>query len=335
MKSRSLPSRLKVLLLAPLMVLLAGPLAGAASATSQEEFRDKFLMLGTGPEGGAFRPIGESVCNAVNTDRKATLVRCVPVGTAGSTFNLHSVANGALQLGVAQEDLAAQFYTSGKQEHAKSLRVIAVLHSSPIAVMVHRSAGITELRQIAGKRINLGNRGSGQFAITAAILRALDLNHEDFASVSHLPTSEFEKAFCERRVDVVVEAVAHPSSLFEKLRACDGEFIDIPPDVIARMKTDNPRLSPMAIPAATYEGQAGPVTTLGMRNVLLTSATVDEEAVFRLASTLNQRYADLRANQPLLRSMASPLLTELSSLPAPLHPGAERALRQGASGVAR
>jgi len=306
---------------------------GSALAAPQAEFGDKFLMMGTGPVGGAFRPIGESVCEAINEDRRASLVRCVPVGTAGSIFNLYAVANGSIQLGVAQEDLVSKLYADHKQALGRSLRVVALLHDSPIAVMVHRDSGITELGQIAGKNFNLGNPGSGMFTITAALLRALDLRKEDFASAANLPTSEFERAFCDRKVDAVVEAVAHPSALFEKLRACGGVFIDIPAPVQAKMQAANKLLSPMSIAANTYAIQDKAVTTLGMRNVLFTNAAVDEESIFRLTTTLKRQYDDLKGSQVLLSSMVRMEQTDAASLPAPLHPGALRALQGISRGV--
>ncbi len=300
-----------------------------------EDFADKFLMLGTGPVGGAFRPIGESICDAVNEDRERTGVRCVPVGTAGSTFNLHAVAAGSIQLGIAQEDLLVQMYADRKRPAARSLRSIGLLHTSPIAVMVRKSAGIGDLRQVAGKKINLGNRGSGQFAITAALLRALDLTEESFSAVSYLPTSEFEAAFCSGKVDVVVEAVAHPSPLFEKLLACGGKFVDIPEPVIARLVAENPLLSRMEIATGNYEGLRDPVRTLGMRNVLFTQASVDEEAVFRLVQSLRGELPDLLASQRLLASMPPLEALQGEEFPVPLHPGARRALRSALSKASR
>jgi TRAP transporter TAXI family solute receptor len=304
--------------------LLGAPLS--AQPMSGEEFADKFMQMATGSSGGAFRPIGESVCEAVNKDRRATLVRCVAVATAGSTFNINAVANGAMQLGISQEDLAAKLYRDPQKPSGQQLRVVAMLHASPIAVMVRKAAGITELPQIAGKTMNLGNRGSGQFTITAAILRALDLRPEDFSSVSYLATSEFEQAFCDKKVDVLVEAVAHPSPLFERLLACGGQFIDMPAPVVARMIADNPFLTVMDIAAKTYDSQPVKVSTLGMRNVLTTSAQVNEEAVFRLTTSLLQREAELRSSQALLGSMPPMAQTGQGTLPAPLHPGVTRAL---------
>ncbi len=307
------------------MSAMSATAAGPLRAAPRDDFSDKFLMLGTGSVGGAFRPIGESLCDAVNEDRRGSLVRCVPVGTAGTVFNLHAVVNGSIQLGIAQEDIAADFFRNGSIIRAGDLRVVALLHNSPIVVMAHRATGITELSQIRGKTFNMGNRGSGQFAITTSLLKALDLKAEDFAALTYLATADFEKAFCERRVDVVVEAVAHPAALFQKLRACGGEFVEITPAVGQRLIADNPRLTPMVVAAGTYAGQDRDVNTLGMRNVLVTSASVDEEAVFRLASTVRKRYWQLRAEQPMLGSMALPDSSQAASLPVPLHAGARRA----------
>ena len=315
-------------LLQAVALALAGPALAAqpAAPASAEDFADKFMQMGTGSAGGAFRPIGEALCDTVNKDRKDSLVRCVAVSTAGSSFNINAVANGAMQLGVSQEDLAAKLYGDARQARGSKLRVVSLLHASPIAVVVRKEAGIQTLDQIAGKVMNLGNRGSGQFSVTAAILRALALRTEDLAAVRYLATSEFEQAFCAKQVDVVVEAVAHPSPLFEKLLACDGQFIDIPAPVVERMVAENPFLSAMQIPAQTYAAQAKPVQTLGMRNLLVTSAGVSEEAVFRLTTSLLQRHAELVRAQPLLGSMPAQTLDMHRSLPVPLHPGAERAL---------
>jgi TRAP-type uncharacterized transport system substrate-binding protein len=63
-----------------------------------------------------------------------------------------------------------------------------------------------------------------------------------------------------------------------------------------------------------------------MRNVLVTSASVDEEAVFRLASTVRRRYEQLKTEQPMLGSMALPDTSQAASLSVPLHAGALRAL---------
>ncbi len=297
------------------------------TAGASEAFADKLLQLGTGPTVGAFSPIGRSLCDAVNEDRSRTLVRCVPVATAGSVFNLTAVSIGQLQLGIAQEDLYAAAVASNSPE-AAGLRSIAVLHASPIAVVVRTKSGVENLNQLAGKVMNLGNRGSGQFAITAALLKALNLKVSDLAGVTYGTTNEFEKLFCEGKVDVVVEAVAHPSSVFEKLYACGGHILSIPAEVARAMQASNPYLKPMVIASSTYASQTQSIQTLGMRNVLFTHTQTDAQAVQRFTTALASRTQQLRSTQPLLSSMPNLTLANTGALPAPLHTGAARALQE-------
>lgn len=312
-------------------VAAASAAFAAPAAPTDPEPRDKLISLGTGPEGGAFRPIGEALCDAVNEDRSRTLVRCVPVGTAGSVFNLNAVAAGHLQAGIAQEDLLAGFDAKAPPPWRGRLRSVAVLHTSPIGIVARASAGIATLRDIAGKRVNLGNRGSGQHAIVGAILRAAGLGIEDLGSTAQLATSQFEKAFCEGQVDVVVEAVAHPSPLYERLMACGGHLVDIPADVAQTMSQANPFLQAMTLPAGTYVQQRADMHTLGMRNVLFVDRDLDPETVRRLTRSLTEHEQGLRSQQPLLASMPPPALPAPAVVPP--HPGAARAFEADARGA--
>lgn len=313
-------------LAAILLVSTDAARAQLAPLPKAHELADKLLVLGTGPAGGAFRPIGEALCDTVNADRNKTLVRCVPAGTAGSAFNLQAVEDGAMQIGMAQEDLFVQKYRN-IPANASPLRAVAVLHASPIAVMVRKGAGIADMSQLAGKVVNLGNRGSGQFAVTASLLRALRLRTEDLAGVTYAATSEFESLFCSGKVDVVVEAVAHPSELFRKLMACGGQFLDFPESVMTRMQNDNPFLRPMDIPPHAYAGQMLPVRALGMRNVLFTHVGVHEESVFRLTRSLAARMNTMKEAEVLLMSVPPVNLANAGSVAVPLHPGAQRAYK--------
>jgi hypothetical protein len=84
--------------------------------------------------------------------------------------------------------------------------------------------------------MNLGNRGSGQFTVTASILRALGLRNDDLGSVSFLPTSEFERAFCDQ---------GNPLSQRNDPHAAIDQHVAItPPDMphVAAVKFLNMRL---------------------------------------------------------------------------------------------
>jgi TRAP transporter TAXI family solute receptor len=301
-----------------------------AWAGEADDFFDKLLALGTGTQGGAFWPIGESLCAQVNQERASQRIRCVASPTAGSVYNINAVAHGRLQLGIAQEDLVLDHVGGLRGPGFADLRLVAVLHQSPVSVVVRRSAGIEQLAQIKGHRINLGNRGSGQFTVSTAIVKALGLQEKDFASVTYEPTSAFERIFCGGKVDVVVEIVPHPVDVFARLLACGGRFVDIPEPMVQMLMASNPAFRPMSIPANSYPDQPAAVASVGVRNLLISHTRVSAESIERLTQILNRRSAALKQEQALLSTMPAVQVDDSEAPPAQRvrpHDGVLQALR--------
>ena len=309
------------------LVALIGANAQAQGSNRDDQFHDKLMQLGAGPWGGSFGPIGSTLCDTLNEARKTTLVRCVAVKSAGSVFNIYAVANGSLQLGFGQEDLIAEAFASSEAKGGNTLRTVALMHASPIGIMVRKASGITELSQIRKGIVNRGNKGSGFYLTSRALLNAMNLKDSDLAGVTYMAPAEFEKAFCEGKADVFINAIAHPSDLYRRLRACGGEFIGIPPDVMQKLQKDNPFLKPMDISAGMYDAEQQQVKTLGLRNLLISNSTVDEEAIFRVASLINSKHKYMQSKQPYMSSVVLMRPSDIDSLAAPLHPGALRALQ--------
>jgi uncharacterized protein len=310
--------------------LLGASLVGQAQAPvfRGDDFGDKLIQLGAGPPGGTFLPLSTALCDALNQRRRTTLVRCVPLSSAGSVFNIRALANGSLQMGLAQEDLVARHLAEPAADGSTPLRTVALMYPAPIAVIVRRASGITSLDGLRRGVVNKGFKGSGIHANATLLLDALGLRDHDLKGVTELPPGEFEPAFCEGRVDVIVNALAQPASQFLRLHQCGGDFLDIGPEVMARMLQLNPMLRPMEIPAGLYgEGQPR-VATLGVRTVLIAGEAVDDEAVYRVAVQLFQGLGALASQQPYLKDARALRPQDTASLAAPLHRGAARALKE-------
>ena len=313
-----------------MMILAAGTSlqtqAQGPRSSLSDDFHDKLVQLGSGPEGGSFDPIAKTLCDTLNEARKKTLVRCVPRRTAGSVFNIHAVANGSLQIGLAQEDLLEDAIRNVDGLDEKSLRAVAPMHNSFLGIMVRRSSGITDLSQIARGVVNKGQRGSGTYVYASAVLKALNLEERDLAGVTFLVNNDFEREFCNGKVDVFFNVLAHPSELYRRLRACGGEFLDVPEEIMQKMMAQNVWLKQMDIPAGIYDAEQKQVKTLGMRNLLIANSDVDEEAIFRLTSLILEKHKTMQAKQPYLASMRIMRQGEIKSLAIPLHQGALRAI---------
>jgi TRAP transporter TAXI family solute receptor len=307
------------------IIALGVPNMARAGSLEGDGFSDKLIVLGTGSKGGSFQPVGQSICDGVNRMRERTLVRCVAMPTAGSVFNLFAVENGAIQAGIAQEDLLAKQVKKTASEKGFNLRTLAVLHDSPVVVVVRQGLGIGKLQDLKGRAFNVGNQGSGQATIASALLEAAGLTPQDLARPATFPTSEVVQAFCEKQIDGMVEAVAHPSDLYRDLLRCGGEFLALDGEIERKLMAMNPFLKPMKIPEGTYREKPQEFNAVGMRNVLFARDDVNDVAIERLIRALDQQLPRLRSLNPMMQTMSRESVSALQSVSTPPHVGALRA----------
>lgn len=304
------------------IVVAALALSGSLPAHAQDIFRDKFISLGTSSSSGVYHVVGTSLCEAVNQERASSLIRCVAYNTVGSEYNAKAVSYGELAMGITLPDIAhAEFHQKKAGEHGADLRAVMSLHSKPVVMIVRRAANIADVTQLAGHSINLGNRGSGQRYVVDIIMKALGLTPASFSSTTELHTVEMGKAFCEGKVDIIVESLGNWSPFYKKMiEECQGKILTFPPKMIDRMLAEYPLMSRLAIPAGLYAGYADPVPTFGYRALLVTSVNVSEEAVRRFVASVMRGLPDLKQADPELRDLdADKMFREGISIP--LHAG--------------
>lgn len=303
----------------------------ARAQASVEAFQDKLVTIGTASRSGSFFPIGTKLCDIVNRSRNTDLVRCVAYATSGSEYNTKAVVTGDLTMGMTRSDLAYAAYRhvgNDGELNGQRLRLVMSLYPMPVVVIVKQSSGIARLDQLAGHSINYGNEGSGQRSEVEMLVRALQLTRASFSSVTELNTTDMGKAFCEGRVDVIVEALGNPSAFYQRMiEKCDGRMLSFTPDLVARIARDYPLVRPMVVPGGLYAGHAAPTLTVGYRAVLVTNAQVSDPAVQRFVRNVLDHLPELRNLDPVLANLDQAQLLDTSG-PVPLHDAVRQALAQ-------
>ena len=176
---------------------------------------DTFVTIGTGGVTGVYYPTGGSICRLVNKDRASHGVRCTVESTGGSVYNINTIRAGELDLGVAQSDWQYHAY-NGTSKFADAgaftgLRAVFSVHPEPFTVVARADSGIRNLEDLKGKRVNIGNPGSGQRGTMEVLMDALGWDKSTFALASELKSSEQSKALCDNKIDAMVFTVGHPS----------------------------------------------------------------------------------------------------------------------------
>jgi TRAP transporter TAXI family solute receptor len=171
----------KTLILTVAIVFGLALMLGGAPADVQA--KTTFVTIGTGGITGVYYPTGGAIAKMVNAKRDVYGIRATVESTGGSAFNINAVMAGDLEFGVAQSDRQFQAFngTEGSEWAGKpqpDLRAVFSIHAETVDLIASADSGINSIQDLKGKRINIGNFGSGfrQNAIDA--LEANGLNYE-------------------------------------------------------------------------------------------------------------------------------------------------------------
>jgi len=290
--------------------------------------KDKFVALGTGSPNGTYFPVGKGICELVNDRRLEHGVRCIAYNTGGSVYNIQAVMSGELEMGITRSDLAFQAHDGLNAFKAigpnPEIRAVTTLYAMPIAVLVKKDAEIEKFADLEGKRINIGNKGSGKRSVAELIMNIMGWQRGDFSAVLELSTKKMGKAFCDGNVDILIEGLGNPSKFYEQMvKDCGGKFIAVPKEVVAKIKKKFPYFASLSIPGKIYSGTPDPVGTFGFKATLVTKREVHGDTVYDIVSSIFSKFKKFQEKHPSL-SLAVPKQMVNEGIFIPIHEGALR-----------
>jgi len=283
------------------------------------------INIGTGSRAGVYYRVGRAICMLIEG---ADGPSCEAPSTAGSVFNLNSIREGKLQFAVAQSDM--QYYAvNGKPPFAGigpdgTLRALFSVHGEPFTLVVRRDANIKSFDDLAGRRVNIGNPGSGQRATMEIVMQAKGWTRADFVLADELPASQQSLALCHDKVQAMVYTVGHPNaSVAQAVRLCDAALADVKGPYIDELIEKNPFYAQALIPAGHYREDAPAVATFGVKATVVTSSEVDADTVYTVVKALFENLDRFKSRHPAFSTL-QPASMIKDGLSAPLHEGAKR-----------
>lgn len=331
-------------LLAFVAIAAAAPVAlGAADA---DEAPAVYFRIGTGAAGGTYFPVGGLIANAITyrpAGKDCATGGCgvpgliaVAQATAGSVENAKEIEAGRLDSGLVQADVAywiyfGQWIYAGRKP-ARKLRVIANLYTEDIQLVARRDAGIHSVADLRGKRVSLGDSGSGTDVDAHVVLGGFGMTEAD-VKARHLGLAASTEMMRDGKLDAFFLTSGTPakavSELVDDLLASPKSVTLVPIDGAGaeRIRHAYPFYSEAVIPGDTYRG-VEPTATLGVSAQWLVSADVNEGLVYEITRALWNKSARpfLDSGHPQGRNIR--LETALKGVALPLHPGAARYYRE-------
>ncbi|WP_457628377.1 TAXI family TRAP transporter solute-binding subunit [Oceanithermus sp.] len=287
-----------------------------------------FITIGSGGYSGTYYPVAVGIAKLINSNLRD--IRANAISTGGSLFNVIAIQTGDVQMAMAQNDTCYYAFTGtvvdtvvGKP--ADRIRGVAALYKQPVHIMVRNGAGIASVADMRGKKVYVGDIGSGTEQNTKLILKTYGLTYDDLGEVVHGKAGVASQLLIAGKIDAMFFSAAVGSSAFVRTaEEGDVTFLSLDQEHLDTLKRKYPFYSQLTVPAGTYPKQAQPFTSVAVSSLLVVSADLSEEDVYRIAKLLFvDKLDEFKAIRPVLARYFS-LDKALEGMSIPLHRGAAR-----------
>mgnify|MGYP003649459175 FL=1 len=295
----------------------ASMLAVALPASAQQ------LSIATGGTGGVYYPIGGGFAEMINNHIEGA--QATAEVTGASVENMGLIMRGDADLALVLADTAYQAYTGTADFEGRQIentRALASVYPNAVQLVTLAESDIESIADLAGKRVSVGAPGSGTELNARALLEANGISYEDFTP-QRLNFNETADAIRDGDIDAGFWSVGPPTSSILNLAATrDIRLIGLSDEEVANAREEEEVFAPYELAAGMYDGMDEAVQTIGIPNVLVVNADMDEELAYQLTQLLFENTDELIAVHPAANDTTVEFTME--STPVPLHPGALR-----------
>ncbi len=296
--------------------------------------RPTYVTIGTGGMTGIYYPTGGHIAKFVNKKKDIYGIRCTVESTGGSVFNVNAIMSGDLEFGIVQSDRQYQALNGLAEWKEKGpmsdLRAVFSIHPEAVTLVAADDASISSIADLAGKRVNVGNPGSGQRQNALDALEASGIDWQNDIHAEAVKADAAPTLLQDGRIDAFFYTVGHPSGNILESTAGRRKihFVPVTGPGIEEMLTKTPYYAKALIsikhyPRATNEED---VQTFGVKATLMTSVTVPEAIVYAVTREVFDNIDRFMTVHPAYERLTKENMLE--GLSAPLHPGALRYYRE-------
>lgn len=317
-------------------------LAGVAFATPIAAQNPTFFRIGTGGAGGTYYPIGGLIANAISSppgsrpcDEGGSCgvpgLVAIAQSTNASVQNNSAVETGGLEAGLTgTSTLYVQYNGLGdfKDNATKQLRVIAALFPEEAQIVLPPDSDIDSIDDLKGKRISIGEAGSGLQVTAEEVLGAFGITRANYSPIE-LNNSQAGERLADGQIDAYFALAGAPTAAIVQVASTSGmKLYNFSKEELDTIVAKFPYYATTTIAPNTYQGQTNPVETFGVNTILVTRADEPEELIYNITKALwNENSRKLfDAGHPKAAMMTlDKALNGVDNLGVPLHPGAKRA----------
>jgi hypothetical protein len=295
-------------------------------AFSVDSFAKKRIVFGGGPAGGTF----QVVANGVQVYKPVKAVEEFTVkaqSSAGSVENLRKTNSGKQQMSVVYSGhvyLGRNGMMKNDTKKYTDVLAVAWLYGAPAQMVVRAGSGIKSIKDLAGKKVGVGNAGSGAFANCELFFSHMGV--WDKIERNAMGYNDAAAAFGNNQLDAFWLFTAFPSgAVIMAAQTNDIALLDLDADAKSSGFYDKyPYFGKLAVPAGTYKGVDYDAPSFQDSALWVANSKVPADVVYKLLSLIytDEGLKHMYGQKKTFKNMS--LETGATNIVTPFHPGAEK-----------
>ena len=269
----------KIVLIGAVLLLSFGTGVFAGGKTQQ-------IRMVTGGTAGTYYAYGSALGQILG---EKTKIPITVQSSGASKVNIQLVSGGEAELAMVQNDVmdyawnGTELFNGAKTQ---GFSAMAALYAEHCQVIANPSAGISSIADLKGKRVSVGDAGSGTEFNARQILEAYGISFNDIQK-QNLGFGPSADALKDGKLDAFFTVAGAPTPAIIDLATTNNiMLLEVDDAHAAALKKKYPFYAQISIPANSYRGQAAPVKVVAIKATFIVSPKLSDDIVYNLCKAL-------------------------------------------------
>jgi TRAP transporter TAXI family solute receptor len=307
-------------------LLIIGLIAVVSMVCSQAALAKERIVFGGGPAGGTFQVVANAI-QVYKPIKEMADFKVQAQSSAGSVENLRKTDAGRQQMSVVYSGhvyLGRNGRMKNDTTKYENVMAVAWLYGAPAQLIVRAGSGIKSTKDLVGKKVGVGNAGSGAFANCELFFTHMGV--WDKIERNAMGYNDAAQAFGNNQLDAFWLFTAFPSgAVMMAAQTNDIAMVDLDADARATdFYKDYPYFAKLTVPANTYKGVDYDVPSFQDSALWVAHKDVSADAVYQMLSAIftEEGLAHMREQKSTFKNMS--IQNGPIGIVTPFHPGAEK-----------
>jgi TRAP transporter TAXI family solute receptor len=303
-------------------ILIVVALVGCGGEQSASEREGGNLSVATGGTGGVYQVYGGGLADVISDELDG--YQATAETTSASVDNIKLIAQKDTDVAFTLADTAIDAVEGRESfDEPQPVRALAQIYTNYTQIGTTAGKDISSVEDLRGKRVSVGDPGSGTEVIALRVLEAAGLDPDKDIDRSQLGVDESVNAVRDGSIDAFFWSGGLPTGAVTDLATTDDLVLVPNAEYVPKLQDEyGDAYQEATIPADSYKGLDEDVPVIGVPNLLVVHEEMEDDLANDLTALLFAQKKRLTQVHPEAENLDRQEAQDVVP-PVELHPGAQ------------